>query len=209
MGNKADLSSNDLLECWEDDAATGVIVLYLESFGNGRRFARVARRVATRKPIVAVKGGRGEAGTRAAASHTAALAGSDVAVDALFRQAGVVRCDTLDELFDVTALLATQPLPAGGRVGVITNAGGLGILCADACEANGLTLPQLPPETQAALRALLPAEASVGNPVDMLAAGSPQSYGEALRLVLDDPSVDAAIVLFIPPLVAQAADVAA
>src|SRR5919204_420877 len=149
---------------------------------------RIPRRAGGRKPIVAVKGGRGPAGQRAAASHTAALAGADVAVDALFRQAGVTRCDTLDELFDVTALLANQPLPAGARVGVITNAGGLGILCADACEANGLTLPALAPETQAALRALLPAEASVANPVDMLASGSPESYGQALKLVLDDPA---------------------
>lgn len=209
MGNKADLSSNDLLECWEDDPATQVILLYLESFGNPRRFARVARRVGTRKPIVAVKGGRAAAGQRAAASHTAALAGSDVAVEALFRQAGVTRCDTLEELFDVAALFANQPLPAGNRVGIITNAGGLGILCADACEANGLELPVLSEETQAKLRALLPAEASVANPVDMLASGSPESYGQALKVVLEDPSIDAAIVLFIPPLVTNAEDVAA
>ncbi|HEY3078460.1 MAG TPA: GNAT family N-acetyltransferase [Chloroflexota bacterium] len=208
MGNKADLSSNDLLECWEDDPDTAVILLYLESFGNGRRFARVARRVGARKPIVAVKGGRGRAGQRAAASHTAALAGSETAVDALFRQAGVIRCDTLQELFDATALLANQPLPAGNRVGVITNAGGLGILCADACEANGLELPELGEETRATLRALLPAEASVANPVDMLASGSAASYGEVLQTVLADPAVDAAVVLFIPPLVTAAADVA-
>jgi acetyl coenzyme A synthetase (ADP forming)-like protein len=209
MGNKADVSSNDLLECWEDDPATQAILLYLESFGNPRRFARVARRIGMRKPIIAVKGGRAAAGQRAAASHTAALAGSDVAVDALFSQAGVTRCDTLEELFDVATLFANQPLPAGDRVGIITNAGGLGILCADACEANGLTLPVLGGETQAKLRALLPAEASVQNPVDMLASGSPESYGEALRIVLADPMIDAAIVLFIPPLVTNAEDVAA
>jgi acetyl coenzyme A synthetase (ADP forming)-like protein len=208
MGNKADLSSNDLLEWWEDDADTAVVLLYLESFGNGRRFARVARRVATKKPVVAVKGGRGRAGRRAAASHTAALAGSEAAVDALFRQAGVLRCDTLAELFAATTLLANQPLPAGSRVGVITNAGGLGILCADACEANGLDLPELAEETRQRLRALLPAEASVANPVDMLASGSAGSYGEVLSTVLADPGVDAVVVLFIPPLVTQAADVA-
>jgi acetyl coenzyme A synthetase (ADP forming)-like protein len=208
MGNKADVSSNDLLECWEDDPATEVILLYLESFGNPRRFARVARRVGTRKPIVVVKGGRAAAGQRAAASHTAALAGSETAVAALFRQAGVTRCDTLQELFDVTTLLANQPLPEGQRVGIITNAGGLGILCADACEANGLEIPELADSTRAALRAILPAEASVGNPVDMLASGSAESYGQVLQQVLADPSVDAAIVLFIPPLVTNAADVA-
>jgi acetyl coenzyme A synthetase (ADP forming)-like protein len=209
MGNKADLSSNDLLECWEDDNATDVIVLYLESFGNPRRFARVARRVGARKPIVAVKGGRATAGQRAAASHTAALAGSEVAVEALFRQAGVIRCDTLEELFDVSSLLANQPLPEGNRVGVITNAGGLGILCADACEANGLALPELNAATQAGLRAILPAEASVTNPVDMLASGSAESYGKVLHQVLADPSIDTVIVLFIPPLVTNASDVAA
>lgn len=209
MGNKADVSSNDLLECWEDDPATEVILLYLESFGNPRRFGRVARRIGARKPIIAVKGGRASAGQRAAASHTAALAGSEVAVEALFRQAGVIRCDTLEELFDVTTLLANQPLPEGNRIGIITNAGGLGILCADACESNGLEIPELSDETKTALRAILPAEASVSNPVDMLAAGSPQSYGEALRCVLKDPGIDAAIVLFIPPLVTHAQDVAA
>ena len=209
VGNKADLSSNDLLECWEEDAATKVIVLYLESFGNPRRFGRIARRVGTRKAIVAVKGGRSQAGRRAAASHTAALAGADVAVDALFRQAGVIRCDTLEELFEVSTLLANQPLPAGNRVGVLTNAGGLGILCADACEANGLQLPELGEETRTALRTLLPPEASVGNPVDMLASGSAESYGQALRLLLADPAVDSVIILFIPPLITRAEDVAA
>lgn len=209
VGNKADLSSNDLIEYWEDDPATGVIVLYLESFGNPRRFARLARRVGAVKPIVAVKGGRSSAGKRAAASHTAALAGSEVAIDALFAQAGVLRCDTLQELFEVTSLLVHQPLPAGNRVGVMTNAGGLGILCADACEANGLALPALSDETQAALRALLPAEAAVANPVDMLASGGPESYGKTLKLLLADPSVDSVIVLFIPPLVTAADDVAA
>ncbi len=209
IGNKADVSSNDLLERWEDDPATEVIVLYLESFGNPRRFARIAARVGRRKPIIAVKSGRSRAGKRAAASHTAALAGSDVGVEALFHQAGVTRCDTLEELFDVATLLAHQPLPAGNRVGILTNAGGLGILCADACEANGLQLPALSEQTRAALRALLPPESSLANPVDMLASGSADSYGQALRSMLADPELDAVIVLFIPPLITSAADVAA
>lgn len=209
LGNKADLSSNDLLEYWEEDEATRVIALYLESFGNPRRFARIARRVAGRKPIVAVKGGRSEAGRRAAASHTAALASAEVAVDALFRQAGVVRCDTLAELFDVVALLASQPVPAGNRVGVVTNAGGLGILCADACEANGLVLPPLSEATQAALRALLPSEAAVINPVDLVASASATLFGQALGQVLGDPAVDAVIALFVPTAFTAAAEVAA
>src|SRR5262249_10120929 len=136
-------------------------------------------------------------------------AGSEVAVGALFRQAGVTRCDTLEELFDVATLLSNQPLPEGNRVAVITNAGGVGILCAAACEANGLELPDLTQAAKTHRRALLPAEASVANPVDMLASSPAENYGKVLRCVLDDPSIDAAIVLFIPPLVTNAADVAA
>jgi acetyl coenzyme A synthetase (ADP forming)-like protein len=209
IGNKADVSSNDLLEYWEDDPATDVVVLYLESFGNPRKFARLAGRIARRKPIVALKAGRTSSGAHAASSHTAALAGSEAAVDALFRQAGVLRVDTLEELLDVTALLARQPLPAGPRVGVITNAGGLGILCADACEAAGLQLPVLTAETQAALRRVLPVEASVANPVDMLGAATGASYEQVLPLVLADEGVDAVIALFVPPVVAGAEEVAA
>ena len=137
LGNKADVSSNDLLEYWEDDDATSVVALYLESFGNPLRFGRIARRVARSKPVLALKGGATAAGARAAASHTAALAGSDVAVDALFRQAGVQRTRTLSEFLDAAALLSSQPPLRGRHVAVLTNAGGLAILCADACAAEG------------------------------------------------------------------------
>jgi acetyl coenzyme A synthetase (ADP forming)-like protein len=208
IGNKADISSNDLLEYWEDDDATDVILLYLESFGNPRKFARVARRVARTKPIVAMKAGRTGAGARAASSHTAALAGSEAAVDALFHQAGVLRVDTLGELLDVTGLLAGQPLPRGRNVAVLTNAGGLGILCADACEAAGLSLPPLADATVAALRDVLPAEASLRNPIDMLGSAVGETYEQALPLLLGDPGIDAAIVLFVPPVVAGADEVA-
>ena len=136
VGNKADVSGNDLLQFWEEDAQTDVILLYLESFGNPRRFARLARRVSRRKPVVVMKSGRTKAGSRAAGSHTAALAASDVAVDALFRQTGVIRADTLAEMFDLAAALGSQPLPQGRRVAIVTNAGGPGILCADTCEAG-------------------------------------------------------------------------
>ena len=139
VGNKADISGNDLLEYWEQDPGTDVILLYLESFGNPRRFARVARRVSRSKPILAVKSGRTQAGVRAAASHTAALvSASDLSVDALFRQAGVIRVDTIGELLGTAALLGSQPLPRGRRVAIVTNGGGPGILCADACQAAGL-----------------------------------------------------------------------
>ncbi len=208
IGNKADVSSNDLLEWWEDDEATEVVLLYVESFGNPRRFGRVARRVARRKPILALKSGTTASGQRAASSHTAALAGSEAAVDALFQQAGVIRAASLEELIDVAALLSSQPEPAGRRVAVLTNAGGLGILCADACEAVGLELPELSPETREALAALLSPEASVANPVDMLGGATAATYAEALPRLLADPQVDAAIVLFVPTVTASADDVA-
>ncbi|MDX6412926.1 MAG: hypothetical protein QOH23_336 [Gaiellaceae bacterium] len=209
IGNKADVSSNDLLEYWEDDPNTDVVLLYLESFGTPRKVGRVARRVARAKPIVAMKAGRTTAGARAASSHTAALAGSEAAVDALFHQAGVIRVDTLEELLDVTGLLAAQPLPRGRRVAVLTNAGGLAILCADACEGAGLTLAPLADETVASLRELLPAEASLSNPVDMLGSAVGVTYEKVLPVVLADPGVDAVIVLFVPPVVAGAEEVAA
>lgn len=208
IGNKADVSSNDLLEYWEDDPSTDVVLLYLESFGNPRKFARLARRVARTKPIVAMKAGRTAAGARAASSHTAALAGSEAAVDALFLQAGVIRVDTLEELLDVTGLLDRQPLPRGRRVAVLTNAGGLGILCADACETAGLSLSPLADETVAILRTVLPTEASLSNPVDMLGSAVGTTYETVLPVLLRDPGVDAVIVLFVPPVVAGAEEVA-
>ncbi|HEU4481327.1 MAG TPA: acetate--CoA ligase family protein, partial [Actinomycetota bacterium] len=208
VGNKADISGNDLLQYWEQDSNTEVILLYLESFGNPRKFARIARRIARRKPIVAVKSGRSEAGARAAASHTGSLVAGDIAVDALFRQAGVVRTDTLEELFDVARVFADQPAPEGSNVGILTNAGGLGILCADACEAAGLRVPQLSDRTQEALKNLLPAEAGISNPVDMIASATPEQYGAALRLLLSDDDIDSVIVIFISPLVTRGEDVA-
>lgn len=208
VGNKADVSSNDLIQYWADDPNTRVILLYLESFGNPRKFSQIARRVARTKPIVAVKSGRSAAGARAASSHTGALASSDAVVDALFEQAGVIRTNTLEELFDVATLLAQQPVPRGGRVAIVTNAGGPGILAADACAAQGLELPPLSDATVAELRSFLPAAASVGNPVDMIASASAESYGRAVRAVLRDDRVDSVLVIFIPPLVTHTTDVA-
>ena len=198
IGNKADVSSNDLLEWWEDDDATEIVMLYLESFGNPRAFARIARRVARRKPILAMKSGTTRAGSKAASSHTAALAGSESAVDALFRQAGVIRTETLGELVDVAALFSAQPVPKGRRVAVLTNAGGLGILCADACEAAGLELPALTEPTRRAVGGMLPLEASTANPIDMLGSANAKSFANVLPRVLADPNIDAAIVLFVP-----------
>jgi acetate---CoA ligase (ADP-forming) len=208
VGNKADVSGNDLLAYWGEDPRTDVIGLYLESFGNPRRFARLAPSVARRKPIVAVKAGRSVAGNRAASSHSASLACLDVAVDALFEQAGVIRTETLEDLFDVVALLATQPVPAGPRIAVVTNAGGPGILLADACEARGLKLPELSPETTASLRAFLPATASVRNPVDLIASAAPESFERALALAGADAGVDAVVAIYVPPLAINSDEVA-
>lgn len=208
IGNKADISSNDLLEYWQDDDGTDLVLLYLESFGNPRKFARLAARVSRKKPILALKAGTTDAGARAASSHTAALAGAEAAVDALFRQAGVLRAGTLEELVDAASLLSSQPLPKGRRTAIITNAGGLGILCADACEGAGLAVVSLSDETQARLRDVLPAEASVGNPIDLLGSATAATYETVLPLVLADPVIDSVIVLFVPPVVATADDVA-
>ena len=209
VGNKADVSGNDLLAFWKDDPRTDVIALYLESFGNPRRFARLAPEVARRKPIVAVKSGRSAAGTRAASSHSASLACLDVGVDALFEQAGVIRTNTLEEMFDVAALLATQPPPRGPRVGVVTNAGGPGILLADACEAQGLTLPELSESSLEQLRSFLPPAAGFKNPIDMIASATPEQYARTIEIVGQDPNTDAVIVVFVPPLVTTAEEIAA
>jgi acyl-CoA synthetase (NDP forming) len=192
------VSGNDLIEYWENDPATSVILLYLESFGNPRRFGRIARRVGRQKPIVAVKSGRSVAGRRAAGSHTAALASSDIAVDALFRQTGVIRAETLDEMFDIAVALSNQPLIQGRRVGIVTNAGGPGILCADACGAAGLEVPELSEDTRNALRVFLPAAASLTNPVDMVASAGPAAYKRTIETLLQSSLIDALIVMHIP-----------
>jgi acetyl coenzyme A synthetase (ADP forming)-like protein len=209
VGNKADVSGNDLLAYWAEDRRTKVIVLYLESFGNPRKFARVAPEVAREKPIVAVKSGRSAAGTRAASSHSAALASLDVAVDALFEQAGVIRTNTLEELFDVAALLSMEPVPPGVRVGVVTNAGGPGILLADACEARGLRLPELAPATLEKLRSFLPPHAGLVNPIDMVASATPEHFEKTIEAVGLDPNVDSLVVIHIPVLETKSEGVAA
>ena len=208
-GNKADVSGNDLLEWWEWDPETSVIMLYLESFGNPRKFAQIARRVARSKPIVALKSGRSPAGARAGSSHTGALlAGSDVTVDALFRQSGVIRCDTVSDMFDVASLLAHQPLPRGDRVAIVSNGGGPGILCADACEAAGLRVEALPAALQDRLKMLVPQAAALANPVDLLASASADDYGRTMELLGGSDAVDALIVIFVAPMVTLPAEVA-
>lgn len=203
IGNRADISNNDLVRYWEDDPATDVILLYVESFADHGAFSRIARRVTSKKPIVVVKGGRTSAGSRAAASHTGALATAEVALEALFKQAGIIRVDALEELFDVAEVLAHQPVPRGRRVVIVTNGGGPGILAADACAASGLELPLLSGETLAALKDLLHGAAGINNPVDMTAEATGEDYRKTLELLARDDLVDIVLAIFIPPIVTQ------
>jgi acetate---CoA ligase (ADP-forming) len=208
LGNKADISGNDVLEHFEHDPQTRTLLLYLESFGNPARFREIATRVARSKPIVLVKSGRSGAGARAAGSHTGSMAGPDASISALCRQTGVIRAETMEQLFDVAALLAGQPLPRGRKVAVVTNAGGPGILAADAIEGSGLSCPPLSESTQQALRAVLRPAASVGNPVDILADADAVTYGKALEQVARDPEIDAVIAMYVPPITGDALAVA-
>lgn len=207
MGNKADVSGNDLLEHWEDDPETRVIAMYLESFGNPRRFTEIAKRVTRKKPVLVVKSGRTAEGARAATSHTGAIAGTDVTVSAFLDQCGVLRANTIEELFDVARALDRCPLPEGNRVGIVTNAGGPAIMATDACVNLGLRMAELSESTRAGLRAFLPAEASVANPVDMIASATAESYARTLAAVLDDPGVDLAMVINVTPLLSNPIDI--
>lgn len=209
LGNKADVSANDLLQLWEDDPRTDVVLLYLESFGNPTKFARLARRIGLHKPIVAVKSGRTAAGQRAAGSHTAALASDDAAVDALLSHCGVVRVDTIDALLDAGLVLATQPLPAGRRIAIVGNSGGPGIMAADACAGAELVLAELQEETRQHLRDDLAASASVANPVDVLGDASPDVYARTIATVMADDAVDMVVAVYAPTLVSNPDDVAA
>lgn len=206
VGNKLDVSSNDLLCFFERDERTSVIALYLESFGNPRKFARIARRVGEHKPIVALKAGRTSAGSRGARSHTAAAATPEVTVTALLRSAGVIKVDRLEELLDVSAILLTERLPAGRRVALVGNSGGPLILAADACESGGLIVPEFKESTRRALEAALVAAAAVANPVDLTADGTAASFEEALEVVLHDDAIDAVIVVITDLVALGAAD---
>lgn len=208
VGNKSDVSGNDLLLQWEHDPAVKVILMYVESFGNPRKFLEIAQRLTKRKPIIVVKSGRSAAGARAASSHTGALAASDAAVDSMLTQAGVLRAATIEELFDIAMAFGARSLPRSRRTAVLTNAGGPGILAADALEAQQIELAELSPATVEALRPILPAEASIRNPLDMVASATPPSYAKALTALLADPNIDVVVPIFVPPYGVKQEDVA-
>ena len=205
VGNKLDVSPNDLLCFFEDDERTSVVALYLESLGNPRKFARIARRVGAAKPIVALKAGRTSAGARGARSHTAAAATPEVTVAALLRSAGVIKVDRLEELLDVSAILLASPLPGGRRVALVGNSGGPLILTADACEGGELTVPELGQATRKALGEVLAAAAATANPVDLTADGTATMLERALDIVLADDAVDAVITAVVETLAISAA----
>jgi len=203
LGNKADVNEVDLLEAWEDDPGSKVILAYIEGLPDGQKFMEVARRVTRKKPVVAVKSGVTRSGARAVSSHTGSLAGSEAAYHAAFRQAGVIRAESMEHLFDLALAFAYQPLPRGDRIAIVTNAGGPGILATDALEHAGLQLARLRPETVQALMADLPSAASAANPVDVLGDALADRYEHALRLVLADPGVDGVLVIVTPQAMTQ------
>ncbi|MFD0318511.1 bifunctional acetate--CoA ligase family protein/GNAT family N-acetyltransferase [Streptomyces flavalbus] len=204
LGDKYDVSGNDLLQWWESDDRTDLALLHLESFGNPRAFSRTARRVTRRIPVLTVDAGRTDAGRRAAASHTAAAATGTMTRQALFTQAGITATHSIGELLETAALLHSQPLPAGTRVAVVTNAGGAGVLTADACAEAGLVLPQPTPDLVDDLLTVLPEGASVGNPVDATAAVGEAELRACVDRLVAHPGVDAVLVALVPTAVAAA-----
>ena len=206
VGNRADVSYHDFLQYWEQDEATRVILLYLESFGDPDKFARIARRVSAKKPIVAVKSGTTAAGARAASSHTGALASSDVASSILFKNAGIIRVNTVEELFNMAALLSTQPNPRGRKLVIVTNGGGPGIIAADAAASNNLIVEELSAETSAKVRPFMKRGINIDNPIDTTAGATAEEYEGILRVLAEDDNVDIVLAIFAPPIVAQTED---
>jgi acetyl coenzyme A synthetase (ADP forming)-like protein len=203
VGNRADVSYHDCLQYWEQDPATKVILLYLESFGDPDKFARIARRVSAKKPIVAVKSGTTAAGARAASSHTGALASSDVASSILFKNAGIIRVNTVEELFNMATLLSNQPNPKGRRLVIVTNGGGPGIIAADAAASNNLIVNELSEELSAKIRPFMKRGINIGNPIDTTAGATAEEYEGILRVLAADDNVDVVLGIFAPPIVSN------
>ncbi|MBF0433087.1 MAG: acetate--CoA ligase family protein, partial [Fibrobacteria bacterium] len=208
MGNKADLSETDFLTAFAEDDETKVVVGYLESIGSGDEFMKAAEHAASHKPVVMFKSGVTSAGGKAASSHTGSLAGADIAYGAAFKRSGVIRADTFESLFDYAMAFEMQPLPRGKRVAIITNAGGPGIMAADAVELSGMEVCTLEGASAAALRDKLPAAASVGNPIDVLGDADPERYALAVETALRDETVDAVIIILTPQAMTRAIETA-
>ncbi|MCL4459108.1 MAG: acetate--CoA ligase family protein [Chloroflexi bacterium] len=203
LGNKADITELDLLEALGEDAASSVIVGYLEGIADGQRFMQLAVEVTKRKPLILVKSGSTAAGSRAVSSHTGTLAGSDTAYETAFKQSGVIRATSMEGLFDLSLAFAYQPLPKGKRVAIVTNAGGPGIMATDALERSGLELATFQPETVRTLRKHLPSAAAVYNPVDVIGDARADRYRVALRTVLQDPGVESVVVILTPQVMTE------
>lgn len=208
LGNKADVDEIAFIEAWKDDPHTRVILAYLEGIEDGRKFMRAAQEVSREKPIIAIKSGTTNAGSRAVSSHTGALAGTEAAYETAFRQSGVIRAHSVQELFDFSVAFAYQPTLATDRVAIITNAGGPGIMAADACELAGLQLAVLESGSRDRLRAVLPRAASVLNPIDLMGDASAERYGLALKAVLQDPGVGGVIVILTPQMMTEVEETA-
>ncbi|MCJ7472033.1 MAG: acetate--CoA ligase [Actinobacteria bacterium] len=198
LGNKADISENDLFEAWKNDPQTDVITAYLEGVTDGKEFIRISSKASKKKPIIVIKSGNTDAGARAVSSHTGTLAGSNKAYEAAFKQAGIIRADTIKELFDYAKAFSYQPLPKGKKVAIITNAGGPGIMATDACENNGIQLSSFSTETIDKLKCFLPEAANLYNPVDVLGDALSDRYKKALEVIIQDNNVDAVVVLLTP-----------
>ncbi|MFH1422020.1 MAG: acetate--CoA ligase family protein [Planctomycetota bacterium] len=208
LGNRVDVSVNDIVSYCSDDPNVELILLYLESFGNPRNFIKIARKLSKKKPIIAVKSGRTAAGAKAAVSHTGSLAGLDVAVDALFEQCGVLRAATIEELFEMAKGFVDQPRPKGNKIAILTNAGGPAILATDAFASRGLELAQFSEDTKEKLKKIVSAQASVANPVDMTGSSTAEQYTQCMDIIIADKNIDSLLVVFVPPIFLHTFEVA-
>jgi len=203
LGNKADISENDLFDDWESDENTKVITAYLEGVKYGREFIKISSRVSKKKPIIVIKSGNTDAGARAVSSHTGTLAGSAKAYEAAFKQAGIIRANTIRDLFNYATAFSYQPLPKGKKVAIITNAGGPGIMATDACEKSNISLTSLSKETIDKLKSFLPAAANFYNPIDVLGDARADRFRKTLEVIINDNNVNAVVVLLTPQAMTQ------
>lgn len=208
IGNKADISGNVILEFWKDNPDIKVITVYLESFGNPKRFMEITREITKSKPVIVIKSARTTAGIRAASSHTGALASTDTVVDAFLEQGGVIRVNTINEMFNLAKAFDRTILPEGNRMGILTNAGGPAILAVDEAEKVGLTVPEITRKTKDKIREFAPPEAALNNPVDLLPPATAEMYGKATELMLADENLDSLIVILGPPLMLDTVEIA-